>query len=166
MATPTEARLILEKDHTQAIYAAICEARQSLLVFTGNLGRFAQSGWLRFLAEPSERLGRNVRIVCGSRAEVDISSIPLLEGLVKNGATLEHRSGLNTNLVVADANHIVLLGDGCESGSFAERRSYAARIGMAIKGEQIRALILPSSAFGERSAFQYLAPCTWPIAGS
>ena len=132
-----EARLILDRDHQQAIFAAVSGARREISVFTDDLALFSRSGWLHLLEEPAERLGKNLRVLYGSPEHVEAGKIPRLETLIKSGVTLEYAGGLSANLILADDDHVVLLGGGRDSALLGGRQLYSTRIGMAIRGAQI-----------------------------
>lgn len=135
-------RLILERDHRQAMLWATREARDSITVFTSDLERLSNLGLLKLLVAPSERLGQNVKLIYGAPATLDGNRIPEIEQLLKHGVHVEHAKGLRTDLVLVDSDHAVLFGDRSVQAATGHQPRYSSRIGVVIKGSVASSMML------------------------
>ena len=89
------------------------------------------------VAAASERLGPKVHIEYGSPIELPADSPDLIR-LIKSGATLERKSTVDGTIIIGDNDHVFISNYRPEASS--ARRSYAARVGIVIRGAEARQL--------------------------
>jgi hypothetical protein len=137
-----EARLLLERDHQQAVQFVTATAKQKLSVATNDFIGIARSGWLAMIAAASERLGPKVHIAYCSPTDLP-TDLPGLAILSKYGATLERKNAMDGTIIIADDDHVVI--SNYKSEVISARRSYAARIGIVVRGAEARTLFTRST---------------------
>ena len=137
-----EARLLLERDHQQAVQFVTTTAKQSLSIATNDLVAVARSGWLPMIAAASVRLGPKVHIEYGLPNELptDLSDLDLLS---THGATLERKTTIDGTIIIGDNDNVVI--SNYKPDVISARTSYAARIGIAIRGAEARQLFIQST---------------------
>jgi hypothetical protein len=136
-----EARILLERDHQQAVQFVTATAKESLSVATNDLVAASQSGWLAMAALASERLGAKVQIDYDSPVEPPAEFVDLAL-LNKYGATFERKRSIDGAIIIGDSDYVLI--SNYKSDGISARRSYAARIGIVFKGPEARKLFTQS----------------------
>jgi hypothetical protein len=138
-ATPpagaVKARLLLDRSQQAAMREAIVGANKSVIISTTDLAALSALGALKWLLEPSERIGTSIKIKYGFPAETDAGKVPLAETLLKNGVKLAFSAGECGDWILADDDALVAFC--CKSRMPPRRRPYASSIGIAIKGPEM-----------------------------
>lgn len=135
-----QARILLDRDHQYAIQALCSGASQSLKVFTNDLLSLSRNGWLRLIISAASRGVRSIRIAFSSPEYVPNDNVDVNEA-AKLGVIFDHNPTIEGRVVIAD-NDSALLTSG-RSDEISARQSYAARVGLALRGEGISGLLDP-----------------------
>jgi hypothetical protein len=127
-----KARLLLDRDQETAVREAITGVEDSIVVSTSDLTKLSAFGALKWLVEPSHRIGQSIRIRYGSPAGSDAASLPLAEALIKNGVQFGFDRDESADWILGDDDSIVTFC--CDGRVPNRRRPYASSIGIAMKG--------------------------------
>ncbi|OAI56596.1 hypothetical protein AYO50_02580 [Acidobacteria bacterium SCGC AG-212-P17] len=136
-----QTRILLDRDHQYAIQALCSAASQSLKVFTSDLLSLSRDGWLRLIISSASRGVRNIRIAFSSPEHVPDDNVDVNEA-ANLGVIFYHNPSIEGSLVIAD-NDSALLTSG-RPEEISARHSYAARVGLALRGEGISGLLAPA----------------------
>ena len=117
------------------MHEAIVGSNKSVIIFTTDLTALSALGALKWLLEPSERIGTSIKIQYGFPAETDAGKVPLAETLLKNGVKFAFSAGECGDWILADDDALVAFC--CKSRVPPRRRPYASSIGIAMKGPEM-----------------------------
>jgi hypothetical protein len=139
--SPLQARILLDRDHQYAIQALCSAATQSLKVFTNDLPSLIRNGWLRLIVSAASRGVRSIRIAFSSPGYVPNDNADVNEA-AKLGVMFNNNPTIEGSLVIAD-NDSALVTSG-RPDEISARQSYAARVGLALRGEGVSGLLGPT----------------------
>jgi hypothetical protein len=143
-ATPrlTSMKVLLDRDHEAAVRMVIENAQAQLLVVTSDLNSLVKSGWINLISDAATRLGPDttVRFTTPTQIPNEITSISVA---VKNGAAFVPGARFNGTVIVGD-NRAVITTSNRDSAS--ARQSFAARVGIALSGDDVPEYLADSLA--------------------
>jgi hypothetical protein len=133
-----QSRILLDRDHQYAIQALFSAASQSLNVFTNDLLSLSRNGWLRLIISAASRGVRSIRIAFSSPEDVPDDNVDF-DVAAKLGVIFEHDPSIEGSLIIADNDSAIVTSG--RPDEISARQSYAARVGLALKGGGISELL-------------------------
>lgn len=133
-----QARILLDRDHQYAIEALCSGARQTIRVFTNDLLSLSDNGWLRLIISAANRGVLNIRIVFSSPENTPDDHVDLSMA-AKSGVVFEPNPSIEGSLFIADNDSAIITSG--RSNEISARQSYAARIGLALRGKGLNELL-------------------------
>jgi hypothetical protein len=136
-----QARILLDRDHQYAIEALCSGASQSLKVFTNDLLSLSGNGWLRLIISAANRGVLSIRIAFSSPEYIPDDNVDLTMA-AKSGVVFEHSPSIEGSSFIADNDSAIITSG--RPDEISARQSYAARIGLALRGEGVSELLAPA----------------------